>query len=629
MENGLELHTDQKNNSEETSQAPFDTQNSSRKSRDSSLFSEEDLKDKEETDAADEHDEESQVDYSLLSKEELVAAVKALIPVANFNTIEATLREVRPLMEEIQHKERDAALEKFKAGGGEVDDFDFTGDKLDNEFDATVRLLRDRKNKYYAEIEQKKNENLIRKNNILEKLRTLADGEDTTNGFNIFKDLQKEWKSIGPVPNAHARTVWANYSALIDLYYDQCSIYFELKELDRRKNLEYKLELCERAEKLVTLDSIKTAVKELNELHHEFRHTGPIPREDKDIVWARFKAASDAVYAKRDEYMAALHETFKKNLEDKKKLIEEVNVFASFTSDRIKEWNQKTKDILALQKKWDAIGGVARAQSREINKQFWSAFKSFFNSKNAFFKKLDAEREQNLEKKKQLVAQANLLKENTDWDKTSEELKKLQDEWKQVGPVPDKQREKIYAEFKAACDYFFEKRREQFSKQDGEQEGNLVQKKAICDALERHAADKTGTPEVLYELIDKFNNLGFVPRKAIKSIKTRFDKAVDAVVTSMPEIGEEEKQRVEMEIQLRSLKNDPHGDRKIQHREHAIRKQINKAESDIAILQNNLEFFGRSKNAEKFKSEFTEKLEVANGELKALKKQLKLLKTVS
>ncbi len=629
MENGLELHTDQKNNSEETSQAPFDSQNSSRKSRDSSLFSEQDLKDKGKSDSADEHDDESLADYSSLSKEELVIAVKALIPVANFNTIETALREIKPLMEGIRHKERDAALEKFKTEGGEVDDFNYTGDKLDNEFDATVRLLRNRKSKYYAEIEQKKNENLIRKNEILDKLRSLADGEDTANGFNIFKDLQKEWKSIGPVPNAHARTLWANYSALVDLYYDQRSIYFELKELDRRKNLEYKVELCERAEKLSALASIKMAVKELNELHHEYRHTGPIPREEKDSVWARFKAASDAVYARRDEYMATLHEAGKKSLEEKKKLIEEVSPFASFTTDRIKEWNQKTKDILSLQKKWDAVGAVTRPQSKEINKSFWSPFKTFFNNKNAFFKKLDGEREQNLEKKRQLVAQANGLKENTDWDKTSEELKKLQDAWKLVGPVADKQREKIYAEFKAACDYFFEKRREQFGQQDAEQEGNLMQKKEICEALERNAAAKSGTPETMYELINKFNNLGFVPRKEIKSIKIRFDKAVNAMVASMPALGEEEKVRVEMEIQLRSLKNDPQGDRKMRHREQAIRKQIHKAESDIAILQNNVEFFGRSKNAEKFKSEFHQKLEVANGELKALKKQLKLLKTVS
>lgn len=626
MENEMDLDTEQKNISDEATQVQQNDENSSRKGRDSTLNSENDLNiDKSHVE---EHDNESHIDYSDYSKEKLASVVKELINEASFSRVDSIIKVVRPLFNAIRNKEKAVALEKFIAEGGTQDDFDYKGDTADHDFDATVKLLRSKKNKYFKEQEEQKNENLTRKNTVLEKLRSLADGEDTENSFAEFKLLQKEWKSIGPVPNTQSRSLWANYTALLDIYYDQRSIYFELKELDRKKNLEYKFELCERAEKLAEEKSIKVAVKELNELHNEFKYTGPVPREEKDMVWGRFKAASDAVYARRDAHMAELLESFKKNLEVKKQLIEELTPFVEFSSDRIKEWNSKTKEILALQKRWEAVGAVPRSQTKEINRLFWSTFKSFFANKNTFFKKLDGEREKNLELKQELVKKANTIKDSTDWDNASEELKRLQQQWKDIGPVLEKQRDKIYKEFKTACDEFFGKRREQFSKQDEEQSDNLKLKKELCDLLEKHTAEKSGTPEVLYDSVEKFNAIGFVPRKAIKSIKTRFDKAVAAFIASLPEVGEDEKERLAMGVQLVGLKNDPHGERKIHHKEQSIKTQIHKAENDIAILRNNMEFFGRSKNAEKLKEEFAEKLEDAASHLSDLKKQLKLLKTV-
>lgn len=628
MENELDLRADQNNSSEDSPEVTTEIKNGSRNIRDSATNLDQDTIEKDDLHTSEVHEDEL-VDYSALSKEELINVVRDLSKEASFAKVDFVLKEVKPLVEEFQASERSAALEKFKQEGGDENDFEFLGDKADRDYEAAVKTLRDRKHKYFHELEQQKNQNLARKNELLEKLRILADGEDTENSFTLFKEVQKEWKSIGPVPNMHSKTLWANYSALVDLYYDQRSIYFELKELDRKRNLEYKIELCERVEKLIGLESIKEAVKELNELHHEFRHTGPVPREEKESVWSRFKAASDAVYAKRDAYVSSLQETLKANFVEKQKLIEEVSAYTGFTTDRIKEWNQKTKEILALQKKWEAIGGVPRSQSKEVNRAFWSSFKLFFSNKNAFFKKLDGERGKNLELKQELVNKAIELRDSKDWEKTTDEMKRLQQDWKSIGPVPEKLREKIFAEFKAACDFFFEQRRAQLGQQDAEQEGNLTKKQAICEAMENRAAAKEGSADELSQFIDQFNEIGFVPKKAMKSIKNRFDKATAAYISALPALTEEERIRVEMEVQLKSLKGDPQSDRKIYHREQAIRKQISKAENDIAILQNNMEFFGRSKNAEKIKSEFNEKLEAATGELKALKKQLKMLKTVS
>jgi hypothetical protein len=461
---------------------------------------------------------------------------------------------------------------------------------------------------------------------ILEKLRVLVDGEDSPQAFQQFKDLQKEWKNSGPVPIAHLKSMWANYNAIIDRFYDHRNIYFELKELDRKKNLEAKRELCVRAEKLVGVNSIQEAVRELNELHNEFRHFGPVPKEDQEPLWQRFKTASDAVYAKRDAFVANLQLELQQNGEKKNTICEEALPFATFASDRIKDWNQKTKEILELQKRWDTLGGVPRAKQKEVNKKFWTSFKSFFHNKNLFFKKLDEERAKNLKLKEELVKRAIELRENQDWDKTSNELKNLQAQWKEVGPVPEKWREKIYQQFKEACDHFFEQRRGLLEKADKEQEETLIKKEALIGELTRLFTEKSGTIEQIRDLQNQFNNLGFVPKRAVASIKSRFNDAVSKAIASIEGISTNDKEQAALEMQLSGLRNDPDADRKLYHKEQSIRKQIAKAENDIAVLQNNLSFFDHSKNAEKFKEEYGNKIKVEGEHLAQLKKQLKLLK---
>ncbi|MBX2916788.1 MAG: DUF349 domain-containing protein [Cyclobacteriaceae bacterium] len=579
-----------------------------------------------------EHDVESEehheVDYGGFTKAELVSAVKDLAKEDNFKKVDQALKEIKPLYEEIRATERREALEKFMTDGGIEEDFEYRLDELDHTFDATVKLIRDRRNEYFKNLENRKNENLRKKNEILENLRTLIDGEDSAHSFNTFKELQQAWKQVGPIPPAQVKTLWANYNALVDRFYDHRNIYFELKELDRKKNLEAKLELCTRAEQLTTRERIKDAVKELNELHNEFKHVGPVPKEDQETVWQRFKAASDAVYAKRDELVASMQAELKANFEAKSKIADEVQTFLHFTTDRIKDWNKKTQEILELQKRWDAVGGTPRTKSKELNKKFWSAFKQFFHNKNQFFKKLDEERDKNLKAKQQLVARAIELKASNDWNKTSQELKQLQLQWKEIGPVPEKQRDKIYKEFKEACDFFFDQRRGSQVKADQEQEVNLKQKEAIIDEMIAATIAGNTTVEQLTEIQSRFNDIGFVPKNAIASVKQRFADAVAKYVQSIAGLSEAEREQTILQSQLSGLKNDPQAERKLYLKEQTLRKQIQKAENDLSTLRNNLEFFGRSKNAEKLKGEFNDKIEEANQHLAQLKKQLKMLKSV-
>jgi hypothetical protein len=593
------------------------------------LNSEADLSERDEAiDETLEDDDHKHVDYSHYSKSQLVNLLKELSKESNFKKVDAILREIKPLYDEIREKERLAALEQFTAAGGETADFDFKGNELDNAFDANLKLIRDRRSQFFRQQEEQKNENLRKKQELIERLRVLVDAPDNTHQFDAFKELQKEWRSIGPIPGTQAKTLWANYHALVDRFYDNQSIYFELKELDRKKNLESKIELCARAERLAEVEVIKDAIRELNELHQEFKHLGPVPVEEKEAIWQRFKAASDSVYAKRDAYLHNLQHELQQNLDLKIKYGEEAQAYATFNSDRIKEWNEKTKEILELQKKWEAVGGLPRAKAKDVNKKFWSAFKTFFNNKNTFFKKLDEEREQNLNLKNELVKQALELRESQDWDKTSNDLKALQQKWKDVGPVPEKFREKVFKEFKDACDYFFAQKRGQMGKVEQEQIDNLNLKVAICEELERNVVEGTATVALLRDLQDRYNTVGFVPRKDIAAVKNRYHEAVEKFVAAIPDLSEDERSRVVLENQLSDLKKDPMGDRKIYQKEQAIRKKISKAENDIALWKNNLEFFGKSQNADKVRDEFNDKIRTASEHLKELKQQLKLLRTV-
>jgi hypothetical protein len=566
------------------------------------------------------------VDYAALDKKDFVGLLKDAAAHDDFKKADQLIREIKPLFDEIRNTERTEALIRFKQNGGIDEDFEYKGDEWDQAFDIYLRSIRENRQRHLRDLEEQKNVNLQTKTNLLESLRQLVDGEDNEHSLRLFKDIQRDWKKVGPVPQNQIKTLWANYNALVDRFYDQRSIHFELKELDRKRNLEQKNELVTRAERLLEVEKISDAVRELNELHNEFRHVGPVPVEEKEALWQKFKAASDALYAKRDSFAAEVQVELQKNLVEKEKINEEVAVFTTYQTDRIKEWNQKTKEIVDIQKRWEAIGGVPHAKTKDVNKRFWNSFKIFFHNKNVFFKKLDEERNKNLQLKSEILKKAVELKDSEDWDAAASELKALQLQWREIGPVPEKQREKIFKQFKEACDFFFEKKRLSMNEEEKEQHENLAKKEAIITDLENITTAKNGTLEQVKELQRQFMSIGFVPKRAVASVKNRFADALNKAIASLP-LNEGERENATFEVQLNSLRQSPQGDKKIHNKEYSLRKQIAKAENDIAVLRNNLEFFGRSKNAEKLKEEFNEKIKQADDELGHLKKQLQMLHT--
>ena len=580
----------------------------------------------EEPDAPEEETEEEEdpIDYESLSKEELVDIIAELSKKDDPKDFDKHLKPLKARFDQLFEEEKNEALEKFVAEGNEEDDFEFKGDEVTIKFNDYYGILRSKRASYYADLEKRKEDNLKKKEDILEQIRKLIEEEETDVSIKGVKDLQEEWKKIGPVPGQHNKTLWANYNALLDRFYDARSIYFELKDLDRKKNLDQKLELCEKAEKLDGLENVKDAVVQLNELHEEFKNIGPVPRDDQEALWNRFKAASDKIYVKRKDFVDKLKESFEENLQKKLELATQLEEFITFDSDRINLWNKKTKEIQEIQRKWEAIGGVPRQQAKEVNKRFWHAFKRFFANKSAFFKKFDAQREENLEKKKHLVERAEAMKDSQDWNKTTNDFKKLQAEWKEIGPVPEKFRNSIYEEFKSACDYFFDQRRGQNSEQEKSYEENYKQKEQICNQIAALSELEVNL-EQIYDLIDQYNELGFVPRNQIKKAQARFDE-VTAMIMGSASLSEEDKEDFRMNLQVGKLRGGPHGNKKMFRKENSLKRKIENLENDINNWKTNMEFFASSKAADQFKADFEAKIEKASEEVQSLRKELRMLK---
>lgn len=585
----------------------------------------------------DEHDDEHQhdhhgddhedIDYSHSNKNELLKAIEALSHETDYRKIDRHIKALRAAMDDIKHAEQDVALQKFIADGGDAIDFDFKDDETIAAFEKHYKGIKEKRSKHYQELEKQKDHNLNAKNNLLEKLRQLVDSEENVASIESLKALQKEWKAIGPVPGAQVKSLWANYNALMDRFYDNRSIHFELKELDRKKNLEAKFELCERAEHLVQNENIKEAIKELNDLHEEFKHIGPVPKVEQEPLWQRFKAASDQLYDKRRTYIEQLKKDLSGNAEKKKELADKVQPYTQYDSESISDWNAKTKEIIAIQKEWEKIGGLPRDEARDINKTFWKAFKGFFSNKNAFFKRLEGRREENLKQKLELVEKAEALKDSTDWNNAAKSLKQLQVAWKEIGPVPEKHRNDIYKKFKTACDHFFQNKREQGSHIEEEYKANLKAKKEICAKIENISEKDADAEAALYDLLDEWDNIGFVPKDSIKPIQNQLLEALDKYAKHT-KLSDEEKNELKLTVQLHKIKSGPNADRRIQQKENGIRKQISQLENDIVLWKNNLEFFAQSRTADKLKKEFDEKIANAKEEIVNLKQQLKIVRNI-
>ena len=470
---------------------------------------------------------------------------------------------------------------------------------------------------------------LKKKKEIIRVLRELVNGVENKDTFNNVKDLQNAWKDIGNLNNSKDKSLWTTYNALLDRFYDNRSIYFELKDLDRKKNLELKNAICVKAEKLVDNSNIMRAVSSLNELHAEFKHIGPVDRDKQEDIWNRLKNASDEVYKKKKDFISNIKESLNENLEKKSKLLDEINKIKNFKSDKFKEWNNKTKEVLSLKDKWNSIGGVPKSSTRNISKEFWNSFKEFFSNKSKFFKKIDDSFKANLDLKKALVDKVNELKSSDDWENTSKEIQSLQQEWKKIGKVPMKEKDSIFKEFKDACDFFYERMRVEDKDTIKMYEDNLEKKLSTCEAIEKLLDNKEFDQDEFFKLQVKFLEIGHVPKDKVETVKEKFKKTIDVVVEKSSSLmNKDDFDKFKFIIELNSLAKNPYSKNKIIKKKSDLIKKINAIQSEIKNLKNNIYYLKESVAAENLKKEYMEKINNSDKEIESLKLQLNLINKV-
>jgi hypothetical protein len=572
--------------------------------------------------------EEQHEDFSSFSKEDLVKYLEGFSLKDNFAKANASLAQIKTSFEHQSEQAREEALQKFLNEGGVEDDFEYKKDTVTQRFEKLFGKIKADISEHYNSLEKSKTRNLEIKNELLERLRKLIASEESSLSLEEFKNIQEEWKKTGQVPATQSQELWNNYKALVDIFYNNRSIFFELKELDRKKNLEAKKEICEKVEKLAELDSINQALKDLKTLHEEFRIIGPVPKEEQDTLWNRLKTASDKVYEKRKEYLHNQKAVQEENLKAKLAIIEKAEGFATFESGRIDDWKAKTSELQKIQEEWRKAGAIPQDKAKELSNKFWEVCKVYYKKKNDFFRELDKKREENLARKTELCVKAEAQKDNQDFENGAREIKELQKQWEKIGQVPFKNKDKIYARFKEACDYFFNKKREQVAEAEKEYVVNLDKKSSLIKEIEIFIAGaEAKTVEKLKEFQAAWDAIGFVPRDNKKDITDKFNTILGKFIDASAEIGQEAKKNIRLSLEVLSLKTTSDGADQLKKKEQALQKKVSGVKAEIERYKTNIEFFGRSKGADQMKKEIQANIDKLEIELKELSQELKILKS--
>jgi hypothetical protein len=586
------------------------------------------------------------VDYSTFQKKDfvelltkLLADVKEQPSVGSFRKSEDVLKEVRPLFEQIKSAERSQALTKFKeANEGSEEGFEFKFDELVEQFDKLFKALKEERSKYFNSIEKERDKNFSLKTELLNRLRAIVEGEDNSDpvhikaGFSEFKKIQDEWKAAGNINSPHNNTLWQTYHALVDRFYSNRSIYFELLELDRKRNLQQKIELCSKIEKIA--EAAKTEIvtgKILDEAvaaFEEYKHIGPAPKEENELIWQRVKDALDIIYGKRREQLETQKAESEQVFALKASIAELVETFASFSTESIAEWNERTKALLALQDQWNNVKGfMPKEKGKELSDKFWGNIKLFFKNKGEFFRQLEGKREENLKAKLAIIEQVEtLLSSGEDSQDATNEVIQLQKAFREIGHVPEKDKDAIYERFKKACDGFFDAKRAKNQNIEKEFEANLAKKVALCEQIEAEAVEGAETAK-LAEFKALWAGIGFVPKKDMQAIGKRYITAINKYVSAMGKLSGKEREQLALQTEVDILKS--RGDfspKDLGRKENDIRRKIQQVENDIALYKNNLEFFAKSKNADKLRLDVEAKIKKAEQELAHFKHQLKVIR---
>lgn len=521
--------------------------------------------------------------------------------------------------------EREADQKTFIENGGDPEAYVMKTDDSEEQFKAEMGLIKEKRAKAFQQQEEEKKANLQRKQQIIEKIKMMSTSpEEANKSYNDFKALQQEWKDIKAVPAEKANELWRNYQLYVEQYYDLLNLNRELREYDFKKNQEQKTLLCEAAEKLADEPDAVSAFHQLQELHQQYREIGPVAKELREQIWARFKAASTVINKRHQQHFEELRAKEEENLTRKTALCEKVEAIAKEENKNATDWENHTKQIIDIQTEWKTIGFAPQKMNVKIFDRFRAACDDFFGRKAEFFKTLKEKFAENTKKKKEMVEQAKALMDSTDWKATSDKLIKLQKEWKTIGMVPKKVGDQLWAEFVAACNKFFEARNAATAGTRNEEQQNLDRKKEIIAKL-KELLDSTAdnVQATLQQLIDEYGKIGHVPFKEKDKLFKEYHKVVDALYKQL-NISASKQRLDNFKSSIKSMAKQ--GEDMLDNERGRLMRRYEQLKSEITTYENNLGFLNASsKKGNSLIDEMNRKVNKLKDDLELIRQKIKAI----
>ena len=561
-------------------------------------------------------------DLGSCTKQELVDKFATMLENEPVQTLRKSVEAIKIAFYKLHRAEVDAARKAFEAEQGEGAEYVPVADGLETRLKELFKEYRTRRDEYIANLDSTKEENLKSKLAIIEELKELVNSDETLNNtFAKFRDLQQRWKDVGVVPQAKVKDLWETYNLHVENFYNFIKINKELRDLDLKKNYEQKMQLCEAAEALILEPSIVEAFHKLQKLHDEWRETGPVANEYKESLWERFKAASARINKQHQEHFDAIKQEQMRNLELKQELCSKTEALAEQPYTSRKEWNKASERLIEIQKMWRTIGYAPKKENTRIYERFRTACDRFFEAKREFYAGVKSEMEHNLALKQELCEAAEALQSSEDWKHATEELLALQAKWKQVGAVSRRYSDQVWKRFRAACDNFFERKSQHFANIEGEHEANLQKKLALIE--EMLAADvKQGGYDMIKEFQRRWSEIGFVPIKQKDAVQKKYKAAVDQLFGVLRG-SERDRSMNRFKERLQGMKGS--GDKRLKNERERLVNKVRQMEQDIALLENNIGFFSKSKNAEAMVADIREKIAKSKQELQDTIEKVRLI----
>ena len=566
-------------------------------------------------------------DFQNLEKVELLKVLEDILESKPAYAIRDHVEAIKVSFYKRHKAELELKRKRFMQEGGNAEDFEPGVDPDEIRFKELYRKYRHSKADHNRSMEQTKHVNLAEKMKVIDDLKELVNrNEDINLTFKEFRKLQKRWHEIGPVPQQNLKDLWNTYHHYVETFYDHIKINKELRDLDLKKNLETKIELCEKAEELLLETNIINAFRQLQKYHDQWRETGPVPRDQKDVLWERFREVTHKINKKHQDHFDQLKQAHKKNLEAKALLCEKAESISEKPFESFQQAEKLTKEIVGLQRTWKTIGFAPKKDNTRIYKRFRSACDKFFAKKREYSAQNKELLNENLQKKLDLCIQAETLKDSTDWKRTTDQLITLQQRWKETGPVPRKHYDPVWKRFRAACDHFFNKKSEFFSTLDSKYEENLKKKIDIIEKIEN--LEPGGNPEsnlnILKEYQREWASIGFVPIKEKENIQQRYRAALDKHFESL-KIDDSKKNLMKFRHKLAGVKEKPSAFNKLRFEREKFLNRFKQLENDITLWENNIGFFAKSKSAEATIKEFQEKIEQGKKQMELLEEKIRMI----